>query len=72
MYTIFAYPLYSQEAEEARAALFTQSTSIQQLQDQLKQAQEQLSNEERARQHARTLQRLVDGVISLYEILLLY
>ncbi|XP_065884263.1 IQ domain-containing protein E-like isoform X2 [Dysidea avara] len=47
----------SQEAEEARAALHTHSTSIQQLQEQLKQTQEQLSNEEKAREHARTLQR---------------
>ena len=47
----------SKEVEEARAALNVQSASVEQLQDQLKEIQEQLNDEEKAREHARMLQR---------------
>ena len=46
---------YSQEVEEARAALHVQSASVELLQNQLKELQEQLNNEEKAREHARML-----------------
>ena len=50
---------FSQEVEEARTALHAQSASFEQLQSQLKEMQEQLDNEEKARDHARMLQRSV-------------
>ena len=53
----------SQEIEEARAALHVQSASFEQLQNQLKEMQEQLGNEEKAREHARKLQRSVTIVL---------
>ena len=49
----------SQEVEEARTALHVQSSSVEQLQNQLKEMQEQLDNEEKAREHARMLQKSV-------------
>ena len=47
----------SKEIEEAREALNVQSASVEQLQGQLKEIQEQLNDEEKAREHARMLQR---------------
>lgn len=59
-YVVLFIKLYirSQEFEETRAALDVQSASVEQLQGQLKELQEQMIDEERAREHARTLQRL--------------
>ena len=54
----------SKEVEEAQAALHNQSASVEQLQGQLKEIQEQLNDEEKAREHARMLQRLASCFIA--------
>ena len=60
----------SKEVEEARAALHDRSASVEQLQSQMKEMQEQLNNEEKAREHARMLQRLASCfTASLYNVL---